>query len=73
MNCCHGKGVQKCVLCWEVVFFSKGPLSEVPLYTEVLLLQKWTLQAMTSIQEHVLYLGVPLDVDMLIYGCVCRW
>ena len=28
-----GKGVQKCVLCWEVVPFLKGPLSEVPLYT----------------------------------------
>ena len=30
---CSGKGVQKCVLCREVVPFSEGPLSEVPLYS----------------------------------------
>ena len=23
MNYCYGKGVQKCVLCWEVVLFSE--------------------------------------------------
>ena len=32
MNYCYGKGVQNCVLCWEVVPISEGPLSEVPLY-----------------------------------------
>ena len=26
MNCCYGQGVQKCVLCWEVVPLSEGPL-----------------------------------------------
>ena len=31
MNYCYGKGVQKCVLYWEVVPFSEGPLLEVPL------------------------------------------
>ena len=31
MNYHYGKGVQKSVLCWEVVPFSEGPLSEVPL------------------------------------------
>ena len=31
MNYCYGKGVQKCVLCWEAVPFSEGPLSSVPL------------------------------------------
>ena len=25
MYYCNGKGVQKCVLCWEVVSFSEGP------------------------------------------------
>ncbi len=33
MYYCYGKGVQKSVLCREVVPFSEGPLSEVPLYT----------------------------------------
>ena len=33
MNDCYGKGVQNCVLCWEVVPVSEGPLSEVPLNT----------------------------------------
>ena len=33
MNYCYGKGVQKSVLCWEVVPFSESPLSEVPLYS----------------------------------------
>ena len=32
MNYCYGKGVQKFVLCWEVVPFSEGALSEVPLH-----------------------------------------
>ena len=32
INYCYGKGVQKCVLCWEVIPFSEGLLSEVPLY-----------------------------------------
>ncbi len=32
MYYCYGKGVQKSVLCREVVPFSEGPLSEVPLY-----------------------------------------
>ncbi len=31
MYYCYGKGVQKSVLCREVVPFSKGPLLEVPL------------------------------------------
>ncbi len=31
MYYCYGKGVQKNVLCREVVPFSEGPLSEVPL------------------------------------------
>ena len=35
MNYCHGNGVQNCVLCWEVVPFSEGPLSEVPLYLNI--------------------------------------
>ena len=35
MNYRYGKGVQKSVLCWEVVPLSEGPLSEVPLYTFV--------------------------------------
>ena len=35
MSYCYGKGVQKCVLCWEAVPFSEGPLSEVPLYLVV--------------------------------------
>ena len=25
LTCCYGKGVQKCVFCWEVVSFSEGP------------------------------------------------
>ena len=33
MNYCYGKGVQKSVLCWEVVPFLEGPLLEAPLYT----------------------------------------
>ncbi len=33
MYYCYGKGVQKSVLCREVVPFSEGPLSEVLLYT----------------------------------------
>ena len=28
MNDCYEKGVQNCVLCWEVVPFSEGPLSK---------------------------------------------
>ena len=36
MNYCYRKGVQKCVLCWEVVPFSEDPLSEVPLYVYAL-------------------------------------
>ena len=32
MYWCNGKGVLRCVLCREVVPFSEGPLSEVPLY-----------------------------------------
>ncbi len=32
MYYCYGKGVQRSVLCREVVLFSEGPLSEVPLY-----------------------------------------
>ena len=35
MNYCYGKGVQKCVLCLEVVPFSEGPLSEVPLIVKI--------------------------------------
>ncbi len=31
MYYCYWKGVQKSVLCREVVPFSEGPLSEVPL------------------------------------------
>ena len=31
MNSCYGKGAQNCVLCWEVVPISEGPLSEIPL------------------------------------------
>ena len=33
-NYCYGKGVQKNVLCWEVIPFSEGPLSEVITYIE---------------------------------------
>ena len=33
MNYCYGKRAKKCVLCWAVVPFSEGPLSEVPLYS----------------------------------------
>ena len=33
MNYCYGKGDQNCVLCWKIVPFSEGPLSEVLLYT----------------------------------------
>ncbi len=33
MYYCYGKGVQESVLCREVVPFSEGPLSEVPLYS----------------------------------------
>ena len=29
MNYCCGKGVQKCILCWEAVPFLEGPLSEI--------------------------------------------
>ena len=32
MNYCYGKGVNNCVLSWEVVPISEGPLLEVPLY-----------------------------------------
>ncbi len=32
---CYGKGVQKSVLSREVVPFSEGPLTEVPLYTQL--------------------------------------
>ena len=31
MNYYYGKGVHNCVLCWEVVPISEGPLLEVPL------------------------------------------
>ena len=34
-NYCYGKGVQKCVLYWEVVPFPEDPLLEVPLYLRV--------------------------------------
>ena len=36
-NYCYRKGVRKGVLCWEVVPFSEGPLSEVKVYHQVLL------------------------------------
>ena len=32
MYWCNGKGLLRCVLCREVVPFSEGPLSEVPLH-----------------------------------------
>ncbi len=37
MYYCYGKGVQKSVLCREVVLFSEGPLLEVPLYYTIIL------------------------------------
>ena len=39
MNYCYGNGVQKRVLCWEVVPFLEGPLSEVPLLIKLTLKQ----------------------------------
>ena len=36
MNYCYEKGVQNCILCWEAVPISEGPLSEVPLHLFVL-------------------------------------
>ncbi len=38
MYYCYGKGVQKSVLCREVVPFSEGPLSEVSLYVDTMVL-----------------------------------
>ena len=40
MNYCYRKGVQKSVLCWEVVPFPEGPLSEVPLYIQDILTER---------------------------------
>ena len=53
MNC-YGKGVCKYVLFWEVVLFSEGPLSEVPLYFK----KGWT-----PFPRFALILGSPENAD----------